>query len=181
MRVALDLDSTLAATCVTAFDLMGVDYTYNDIESWDWGVDKFGPGRYLNSLWHAWTIRPRQIPAMEKALGKSTKRIYENVDQLDIVTSHPDGMLGVDDGKRMWIEDFGIFYNNYVSVDGSKIDLDYDLYIDDKPELAEDVEGTQSRLLLLDHVYNQGVGGNSTTRVSSVRESSYRIRDDYLR
>jgi len=44
-RICLDLDSTLARTCDVAFELLcgpDHDYTYSDIESWEWGLREFG-------------------------------------------------------------------------------------------------------------------------------------------
>lgn len=172
MKVALDLDSTLAATSTTAFDLMDEDYTYDDITSWSWGTDKFGTARYLNALWHAWTIRPEEIPPMEDGLQGTTAHIHDRVDQLDVVTAHPDGMMGVDDGKKQWLEDHGIVYDYYVPVDEDKADLDYDVYIDDKPTLAQNPG--DATVLLRDQPYNRDIPNMSvsTVRVHSVREAS---------
>ena len=173
MRVALDLDSTLAATSLTAFELMDVDYTYDDIDSWSWGTDKFGTARYLNAMWHSWSIQPNSVPPMEGGLRQTTKDIYEVADQVDIVTAHPDGMMGVDEGKQAWLEDYGIFFDEYISFDGPKEDLDYDVYIDDRPTLVDGVEGTDSMILLRDHPYNRGISlPKEAIRVKSVRDAA---------
>lgn len=169
MRVALDLDSTLAATSTTAFDLMDEDYTYDDITSWSWGTDKFGTSRYLNAL--AWTIRPESIPPMEDNLAETTALLHDFVSQLDVVTAHPDGMMGVDDGKQQWLEDQNISFDNYQSLNGSKFDLDYDFYVDDNPELAEQAFGSDSFVFLKDQPYNRDISNNTMTqRVQSVKD-----------
>lgn len=170
MRVALDLDSTLAATSTAAFELMDEDYSYDDINSWSWGIDKFGKAKYLNSMWHAWTICPMKIPPMESGLYWTTKWLYDSVDQLDIVTAHPSGMLGVDEGKQNWLNKHAIVHDEYRSVDGAKEDLDYDIYIDDKPALAENVE--DGIVLLRDQPYNSHIReSESVHRISFVENA----------
>ena len=157
-RVALDVDSTLAATSLTAFDLMGVTgYSYNDIDSWSWGIETFGKARYLNALWHAWSIRPHEIEPMEQGLAETTAQLSDLVDTVDVVTSHPDDLFGVDKGKQQWLDDHDIVYDEYVQVDGDKHTLDYDIFIDDKYATLEQLDDDQLGLLI-DHEYNPDTG-----------------------
>lgn len=173
MRVALDLDSTLAATLPTTFDLLETDHTYEDVTSWSWGTDKFGTARFLNAVWHAWTIRPESIAPMEDGIRASVALISNRASQVDVVTKHPDGMLGVDDGKKRWLDKFNIPFDNYVSTSDSKLNLDYDVYIDDNPELAQQVADTDATVLLRDHPYNRGINlPAGAERVYSVRDAS---------
>lgn len=137
LKVALDLDSTLAATSITAFDLIGVNHTYNDIESWEWGIETFGASRFLNALWNSWTIRPLEVPTMETTVDTFTEELSEMVDTVDIVTHHPEGVMGIEDGKRKWLDKHDVTFDSFVSVHDSKADLSYDVFIDDKPSLTE--------------------------------------------
>lgn len=161
-RLALDLDSTLAATSDVAFDLLaGSDheYSYLDIADWTWGFREFGKAAYLNALWHAWTIRGDEIePLEENVVGKVT-RLARLTDRLDIVTAHPDH-LGITEAKREWVDDLGIPYNEFrtVATTRSKADLEYDVYVDDKPALPSEIGGDQI-CYLYDQPYNKGVEG----------------------
>ncbi|MDB9247408.1 hypothetical protein PN419_00100 [Halorubrum ezzemoulense] len=159
LRVALDVDSTLAATSETAFDLLGVggEYSYGDIESWTWGLDTFGEAAYLNALWHAWSIREHDIEPTEPNLRDKTAALTPLADTLDVVTAHPqDGLMGVDEGKQRWLKRHEVFYDEYNSVEGNKHELDYDVYIDDSPRLAERVvEHDAGEMLLYDQPYNR--------------------------
>jgi len=161
MKVALDLDNTLAATHLTAAELIGVDYTYDDLESWDWPLEKFGTARALSALWHAWTLRPLSVPPMELNLGETVRTLNEYA-TVDVVTAHPDHM-GISDGKRRWLDLHGIEYDEFVEVppDTSKAKLDYDVYVDDKPSLPAEVAEINrgAEVYLRDQPYNRYVPG----------------------
>lgn len=189
-RVALDMDSTLAATCVTAFDLLvgdEHDYDYTDIESWTWGFDEFGMDAYLSALWHVWSIRPDEVPTMEPGdpvpsvspptvppLSDTVGEIAAMVSQLDIVTASPDHR-GIEAGKRSWLDDHEIPYDEFVMVSGDKQDLDYDIYVDDNPGLPAKVD--EARVFLRDHRYNRSAEGDYT-RVNSVYDVLCRLRSE---
>ncbi|PHQ43910.1 hypothetical protein Z052_01870 [Halorubrum sp. C191] len=161
--MALDLDSTIAATCRVAFDLIcgpDHDYSYADIESWEWGLEEFGEARYLSALWHAWTLRHQEIEPMEPAPSFQTYSIktHPEVDTLDIVSKYPDHK-GAEQYRRRWLDDHGIEFDEFVRVDGSKAALDYDVYVDDDPRLPaavaeRDAPGT---VVVYDQPYNRDV------------------------
>jgi hypothetical protein len=179
-RIALDLDSTLAKTSDVAFDLLcgpNHDYTYEDIESWSWGFDEFGKAAYLNALWHAWTLRPGDITPTETDISQTTSQLREYAAQLDVVTAHPqDGLLGVDENKQQWLDDWDIHYDEYHSVSGDKHELEYDIYIDDSPKTAEEVaQRDDATLYLYNQPYNQDVTGDYV-RVNTI----YAVMGDLL-
>ena len=166
MKVALDLDSTLARTLDVALDLMGEDgYSYDDFEHWDWPLEEFGDTRFLNAAWHAWTIRPDEIEPFESNVAALTEQLYTAVERLDIVTKHPDGMFGVDEGKWRWLDRHNVFYDEYRSVDRSKDNFLYDLYIDDNPNLVK----TDATVMLYDQPYNRDV--EAFARINSLSEA----------
>ena len=170
-RVALDLDSTLAATSLTAFELLGTpEYTYDDIESWSWGLNKFGKERYLNAMWHAWTIRPTDVPVMEAGLPETVSEMRDHA-TVDVVTAHPENEA-ISNGKKQWLDHIGIGYNDFVPVTSGKAELGYDAYVDDKPALPGEVaeKNPEATSFVIDHQYNQNieaphvrVGGVSNT------------------
>lgn len=178
-EIALDLDSTLAATCVTAFDLLNeTGYSYDDIESWTWGFDEFGKARYLNSMWHAWSLRPLDVPFMEPQVPEAVDQLHDVADRVDVVTAHPDHLMGVSEGKQEWLDTHGIEYDDFITVDGGKETLGYDVYIDDKPTLPESVNETnpEANVFLRDHPYNRDAGGEYI-RVNSLREVAARLAE----
>jgi 5'(3')-deoxyribonucleotidase len=173
MKIALDLDSTLAATTEVAFALMLGDdneYSYEDIESWQWGLETFGAERFLNAVWHAWTIRPHDIKPFEIDIHVSTEKLSDH-HNVDVVTANPDHW-GIVEAKKEWLDRHGVVYDNFERVPESQSKgqyFEYDVFIDDKPSLPERV-GNGRTVYLRDHTYNQDAGGEYI-RVSSVREA----------
>ena len=173
-RICLDLDSTLARTSDVAFELLcgpDHDYTYDDIESWEWGLREFGNAQYLNALWHAWTLRGDDIEPFPADPEAVTKELSMCGSQLDVVTEHPKHVRGIDEAKRNWLDANNIVYDEYRSLDCSKSELDYDIYIDDKPSLASELAfDDTSTVLLYDHRYNRDVQG-PCTRINSLNKA----------
>ena len=177
-RIALDHDSTLAATWAVAFDLMhGRDHgwSYGDLESWDWGLDRFGVHRALSALWHAWTIRPLDVPPLEQGLAETVAALREH-HTVDIVTAHPDHQ-GISEGKQEWLAHHGIEYDDFVWVPmgQTKADLDYEVYVDDKPYLCEKFCDPEKIQYMIRHRYNEDVQHPQAVHVDSVAEVRQRL------
>lgn len=169
MKIALDLDGTLAQTYEVAFDLLDSDVSYEDMESWGWGLREFGEAAFLSAIWHSWTLRPHDIEPIESNVSRKTSALWTRSEQLDIVTADP-GHLGIKDAKRAWLDDQNISYDDLriSPMGGSKTQFDYDVYIDDNPHLP--LEVTERPVLLYDAPYNQDASGNYT-RVTSLGEA----------
>jgi 5'(3')-deoxyribonucleotidase len=179
-RIALDFDSTLAYTAGQAFELLcGPDHGYGkeSIKDWTWGFREFGKEAYLSALWHAWTIRPEGIRPMEPGLDNTIRELRENF-TVDIVTAHPDHP-GITEGKIDWLERQRIGYDNFEVVDTnfSKANLNYDIYIDDKPALPKQVEqhNPNADVYLIDWMYNRDVEGEYL-RVGCVAKAAEILR-----
>jgi 5'(3')-deoxyribonucleotidase len=177
--LALDLDSTLAATWDVAFDLLeGPDhnYSYDDIEAWDWGAEEFGYDRFLPALWNAWSLRPHEISPMEEALPATTAELSDHF-EIDVVTNQPDH-LGISRGKKWWLDHHGIEYDEFVAVPSgeTKATYGYDYIVDDKPALPQEVmkRGIDMQIFLRDQPYNSHVKG-PYQRVNSIEEVLERI------
>jgi len=153
--VACDLDLTLARTTETAAKLLGVDPPLT-FSSYTEPFERFGKAAYLNAIWHSWTIRPNEIPPMETDVAEQTARLQEATQTFDVVTAHPSGMMGVDEGKQAWLERHGVSYDSYRSVEGDKQQLGYDYYIDNNPHLVERVNEypSDATVLLYDQPHN---------------------------
>lgn len=181
--VALDLDSTTAATCDVSFELLeGPNHGmgYEDIEAWDWGLEKYGTARYLSAIWHAWTLRPHKIQPMEPEIVSPVRRLHDEFG-VDVVTNHPDHM-GISESKEEWLQKQGIPYNELVSVPmgESKGQYGYDFYIDDKPVFAKNVP-SDSTLFLRDQRYNRSIDTeiyDNVYRVQTVKEAADKIIEE---
>lgn len=177
-RAAIDHDSTLAATLETAFDLMlgpGHGYTYQDIQAWRWPLEEFGKKRFLNAVWHAWNIRPKDIDPMEPGLPETLSELSQHY-EVHVVTAHPDHS-GITEGKKKWLYRLGIPFDEFhvVPTDTSKSVFGYDVYIDDKPSLPEQVNQVGSgQVYLRDLPYNRDAPGRYT-RVDTVEEAKNRL------
>lgn len=167
--LALDFDSVLAATHTVASDLIGIDYDYDDIESWGWPLEQFGTERALSALWHAWTIRPQDVPPMEENLSQKVSALHSKYN-VHIVTAHPDHP-GITDGKQDWLDRHGIGHEDFVQVpmDTTKAKLGYDVFIDDKPALPERTDESQT-VYLRDQPYNREANGDYI-RINSITDA----------
>lgn len=168
--VAFDVDSTLARTCDVAFKLLGVEnkYSYDDISSWKWGLETFGKAAYLNALWHAWTIRGYEIEPFSEYVEDQTKSLKACTESLDIVTAHPENALGITDAKVRWMKRHRISYDE-MRVKSDKHLLDYDIIVDDNPNLPENAATVDNtpEVLLYNQPYNRNAAGEYT-RIASL-------------
>lgn len=177
MKVALDLDSTLADTLLTVFDILDEpQYGYADSIHWDWPIEEFGRDRFLNAAWHVWSIRRDDIQPSEPDLRAKTDALKAKCEQLDVVTAHPDHLDVVDHGKQQWLDEHGVCYDDYVSVEGAKHALDYDVYIDDNPKLVEATNSYSSEVLLYDRPYNRDIDDERAIRVQSIADATRQLR-----
>lgn len=170
-RLAVDFDGVLANTYAMAFELMcgpGHGYTVDDVESWTWGFDEFGKERYLSALWHAWTLRPTEVPPMEEHLPQKMAALHREY-EVHIVTAHPDH-LGITEGKQRWLDYHVIPREEFhvVPPRTTKADLEYDAYIDDKPTLPANASDDQT-VYVRDQPWNHDVDAEHI-RVNSITD-----------
>jgi hypothetical protein len=175
-RVAIDLDSTLANTLAVACELIGYEYqpTFSSLED---PIDQFGEAKFLNAVWHAWTIRPERISPTEPLISLTTEHLHALSEQLDVVTAHPQReILGLDENKRQWLHDHDIAFDEYRSVAGDKHELGYDVIIDNNPNLPERAAETDVTVLLYDQPHNRDADGEYT-RIESLSGAIPMISD----
>jgi 5'(3')-deoxyribonucleotidase len=169
--LAVDFDSVLANTTEVAFNLLeGCDHNYSldDVESWTWGFDEFGQKAYLNALWHAWTIRPLEVPAMEDHIAQKMAALHRDY-EVHIVTAHPEGR-GIEDGKLEWLDEHSIGFEEFhvVPNEVTKADYGYDAYVDDKPALPANAHDYQT-VYVRDQPWNRDINGDYI-RVDSIAD-----------
>lgn len=161
-RVALDLEEVLADTiqeaCRSTDKLESDDFESWDISGYTWQV-------YAGVSDALWRHDPISIPVVEDGLDDYTANIERAADELDIVTArmHVNGQI------EKWLNYHDISYNDIVATRQPKYELDYDVYIDDNPEMFG-----QCRLLLRDHPHNDHLddGSSKTTdRIQSLGQA----------
>jgi 5'(3')-deoxyribonucleotidase len=150
MKVALDLEEVLADTiseaCNSTDKLDPADFEMWDLSDYTWQV-------YAGVSDALWRHDPLSIRRVEKQIGADTQRIKAKVDTLDIVTAR----LHVDSNISEWLDYHNVAYDEIVSTRTPKYRLDYDLYIDDNPEMFGNC-----RLLIRDHPHNWGIDAESS-------------------
>jgi len=158
-RVALDLEEVLADTiqeaCRSTDKLEPADFESWNIDGYVWQV-------YAGVSDALWRHDALSIPVVEQGLDDYTANIERQADELDIVTArmHVNGQI------EKWLDYHGIYYNKIISTRQPKYELDYDLYVDDNPEMHG-----HCRLLLRDHPHNAQIddaSSKSTDRIQSL-------------
>jgi len=137
MKIAVDLDGVLAETmeawCRCANEFLGTKYTIADLDTWaSWrklGITRDQFFQFLEEAWDDW----ESVPPTESRLAEKVRKISD-LGKVDIVTGR--SKESVPSAKK-WLAEQKIPYERFVRVPGwkDKIFLNYDVYIDDAPEL----------------------------------------------
>jgi 5'(3')-deoxyribonucleotidase len=137
LEIAVDLDGVLAESmlvwCKRANKEFGTRLKMEDLDSWSawkkFPISKDDFYRILDESWDDWL----EIPPTESDLAEKVLRI-EKFGNLDIVTGRSKRTV---EAARNWIDNQKVRYRHFVRVLGwrDKILLDYDVYIDDAPDL----------------------------------------------
>jgi 5'(3')-deoxyribonucleotidase len=161
LKIAVDLDGVLAESmlvwCERANKEFGTGLRMEDIDSWSWwkrtSVSKDDFYRILDESWDEWSA----IPPTEPEIAEKVARIEEFGD-LDIVTGRSKRTL---DAARNWVDSQKVRYRRFVRVLGwrDKILLDYDVYIDDAPDLMPLISRSPTAWgVLYERPWNRSVG-----------------------
>jgi len=137
-RIAVDLDGVLADTMKASCKIINTRYSTNFIvasfnrwKAWETaGISKDEFFHTLDEAWFDW----RSLPPTEERLSEKVGKLLE-FSIVDIVTGR--SPQTVPSAKR-WLETQRIGFNTFIRTDSTmeKIDLDYDVFIDDSPELV---------------------------------------------
>lgn len=175
-RVALDVEGVLAnvhgAFLPEYNDEHGTDYQPSDVTHWEWMGDEIPHDEFIEWTDEMWAERWWSIPPAENNLWMTVADLNEGVEGLDIVTAR----TGVESEVKAWLLWSGIRpgdYDEFVSIDRSrsKAELGYDVYVDDKPYLAEKLGRGQMQYMIA-RPYNDGYGDHErAARVGSVYEA----------
>jgi len=160
MKIALDVEGTLA-DIHTMFlkrynEKNSTNYSLEDIK-WDFGGIEFSIEEFFKRTRKQWKREWKKIPGTEENISKALEKI-KNFDKikLDIVTSRE----GCEEGMKNWLEKQGIPYSEFM-VESDKHKLNYDVYIDDNPNLSGKVEN----LLLYRRPWNREIDNSEDTKI----------------
>jgi len=142
--------------CDIANEQYGTRFKMEDLDSWSWWrkspISKDDFYRILDESWDCW----EKIPPTEPDIARKVARI-ESFGDLDVVTGRSKRTA---EAARNWIDFQKVRYRNFVRVLGwrDKILLDYDVYIDDAPDLMPLVSRSPAAwALLYDRPWNRNV------------------------
>lgn len=160
LKIAVDLDGVLAESmfvwCDRANEELGTQLKIEDIDSWSWWkklpISKDDFYRILDESWDEWEA----IPSTEPDIAEKVARA-EKFGNLDIVTGRSKRTV---EAARSWVDNQNIRYRNFVRVLGwrDKIFLNYDVYIDDAPDLMPLISRSPSAWgILYERPWNRSV------------------------
>jgi hypothetical protein len=146
MKVALDVESVLADSNEAA--LQSTDKLDRAELLGEWDLSEHQWQVYMGVTDAIWRHNPQFIPPEEPNLDRYVAEIRESVETLDILTAREH----VDESIVWWLSEHGIEYDEFISTGRPKYEYDYDVFIDDNPEMVGSV-----RLFLRDQPWNQSV------------------------
>ena len=161
LKIAVDLDGVLAESmlvwCERANKELGTRLKMEDLDSWSswkkFPISKDDFYRILDESWDEW----QEIPPTEPEIAEKVARI-EKFGELDIVTGRSKRTA---QAARSWVENQKVRYRRFVRVLGwrDKILLDYDVYIDDAPDLMPLISRSPRAWgVLYERPWNRSVG-----------------------
>lgn len=184
LRVALDLESVLAAIR-PAFEREYEKRTGDVIfgEKTEWGFENcdYDYSTFMEITASNWKHRWDQIEPTEPDIAGRVNAIRQKVGQLDVVTNR----RGFDKKMQLWLKKHGVGYDNFVVAShvDSKIDLSYEVFIDDRPGMADDLEefgSDHQYLLVYDQPWNRSVRERlNVTRIEDLVEGCFVLEQKF--
>ncbi len=167
MRISLDWDGTLTKNMDKWLEVYNKkNHTHkilSDMNRWcfyeDWGLSYKEFIGIMEQVWKQWQL----LPPQEWDEGNILNRLKQK-NQIDVVTGVEDEYLYA---VRSWCFMHNIPHDNlYHETDKSK--LNYDIFIDDNPELAQKLLGTKKIMFMPSRPWNMRfVASQNIVRVFS--------------
>jgi hypothetical protein len=163
MDIALDVESVIADSHEAVY--RSVDsLSYSDMyDTWKFDSDTWQ--KYVGASDAIWRHKPEIIAPEEPNIGAYVDEWREE-HTVDILTAR----LHVDEQIIWWLEEHDIQYDGFESTDVPKYEYDYDVWIDDNPEMFN-----ECRLLLRHQPWNEHLDDEDskmTDRIHSLGEAS---------
>jgi 5'(3')-deoxyribonucleotidase len=151
LKIAVDLDGVLAEAMVVWCDLynkrFGGSLELKDIRAWEvWELVKVTRDQFFTLLDDAW-LDWQKMPPTEQDVGKQVKLLCE-FGAVDIVTGRSTRTLSQ---AKEWLKAHAIPYDQFVRTESTlaKVNLAYDVFIDDSPKLMELIASRSRALAIL--------------------------------
>jgi 5'(3')-deoxyribonucleotidase len=168
-RIALDFDNVLADTMNLWIKYYNNIYkkslTKSDITKWEFWVDLGIPETEAFKIFDKVWSNLSNLPLLEKNANIIIKELA-TIAEIDIVTA-------VKAKIKPWLDWKGIIYNDII-YGYKKTQLDYSIFIDDSPSLAEEL-ANEKICLLYNQPWNQNIS-KKTKKIIRIRSL-----DDALR
>ncbi len=179
MRIALDMDSVLAdilpVTAQVINEKLGTNLTTVETEQWMF-LEKLGLKgvtypEIFEETWKRW----EQIKPMEHGLAQFSRELM-GLGEVDIVTAA--GGYKSEEARVKWLQKYDVMYHDIVvvpmhgkSASGltSKLELPYDIWIDDNPEDTKAALSSDKRFLVYDRKHNRDIDTSKSPNVTRIR------------
>ena len=187
MKIAIDIDGVLLDIIVRYCEIYnkryGTNYKKNDVTEWnffnDWNIDEETAFKIFFEIYED----SRNVPFIDQDAPKIMKKLNERYD-LDIVSARlPEYRSSITEKLDSHDIKEGIQYTELILLHHKPYDIklkqNYDLYLDDNPNLVEPIKKLKDRTLLLyDQPWNQdSVCENNVYRVHDWNEVDKRIKE----
>lgn len=153
MRIALDVDSTLADTWGAVLNRTD---DFDDVPEDSWLEDRDLWDEYLEISQNVWHNHSEEIERHELFTHMATKMLAEYGHTVDVVTARS----GVEEQMFEWLLDNRVVFNDFLSGEHDKHELDYHVYIDDSVSLARNLPDEKTQMMPVRnynlHVANSG-------------------------
>ncbi len=182
-RVAVDIDFTIADVSRPMLEMHNAinatNYKREDVTDWDWASVNMTLDQFYDFYVKAWVDRYHSIGLIvDPRLLREAERYYS----LDLVTSragHPMSEKTIDPLKK-WLRHHGLSDIKLVisKLNEEKSELDYDIYIDDSPNLARKISEDKRKMMFVVDAHNRSIRGTENViKVRDVNEALLRIID----
>lgn len=170
MKISLDFDGVVADT----MGLWAIKYnkkydkniTFADIKEWDfwkgYGLTLEQAFELFHECWEDW----RGLKPLEKNQHHIIAKMAQH-GQVDLVTSVSLPYIPI---VRKWMSNYHIPIYRVVPSD-KKYELNYDIFIDDSPKNAIEIDKRKKICLLYDQAWNRNVSGERILRVKNLEEA----------
>ncbi len=182
LKIAFDIDGTLAMIDKPMIgmynELKGTSYTENDMTDWNFKLIGATYREMMNIYVDLWKNHYAEIKfAGDAKQIKELAKYYA----IDIVTardtddSKPTGDTAKELSEWIGMHQLSGIPIRIVSPNTNKANLDYQIYVDDSPRLAEKVVGKEGKVLfLVHHPFNASIheDGQKIIRVADAKEAT---------
>ncbi|MDW8359378.1 MAG: hypothetical protein RMK31_02185 [Candidatus Caldarchaeum sp.] len=159
MRIAVDVDGVLADLAGMIIKIYheetGVKLEREAITEWEfWHRLSMTRQQFMQMIVKAWS-RWAEIQPIEDDMAEDVKKLH-SFGEVDVLTQRPAETI---DAVKKWLRHHGVPYRmfTWVPLKSSKANFVYDVYIDDSPRVAEQLQKTDRLLLVYDQPWNREV------------------------